>query len=170
MTQFNTFANVPTENAPAPISHDFGDYGKVRLNGAVTYLDSARQITADLPLMAQSGLLFQPPHWRGRVSGGWETNNISVTAVGNYIGPVKDDRFQPVVTVPSFVTFDTVLHLTADRNSGFLGGMGFTVSIQNIFNEKPSPIRFVDPAALRYDSINQSTFGRTFSLTLSKAW
>jgi outer membrane receptor protein involved in Fe transport len=157
-------------DAAVKYSHDFGDSGKMQLNGAVTYLDSARRITADLPLMAQSGLIFRPPHWRARLSGGWEKDNISITAVGSYIGPVKDDRFQPIVTVPSFVTFDTVLHLTTDRNRGLLGGMGFTVSIQNIFNERPSPIRFVDPAALRYDSINQSTFGRTFSLTLSKAW
>src|SRR3546814_10999014 len=89
-----------------------------------------------LPLMAQSGLIFRPPHWRARLSGGWEKDNVSITAIGSYIGPVRDDRFQPITSVPAFVTVDTVLHLTTDRNSGLLGGLGFTVSIQNIFNEK----------------------------------
>src|SRR3546814_9527996 len=85
--------------------------------------------TCALPiLMAQAGLIFRPPHWRARLSGGWEKDNVSITAIGSYIGPVRDDRFQPITSVPAFVTVDTVLHLTPERNSGLLGGLGFTVS------------------------------------------
>src|SRR3546814_19443256 len=79
-------------DAAVKYSHDFGDSGKIQINGTVTYLDSTRRITADLPLMAQSGLIFRPPHWRARLSGGWEKDNVSITAIGSYIGPVRSEE------------------------------------------------------------------------------
>src|SRR3546814_10126406 len=82
----------------------------------------------------------------------------------------KDNRFQPSARVQAFVTFDTVATVRSARASGLLSCTNLTIAIQNLFNEKPSLIRTVDPAAFRYDSINHSPFGRVISLTLSKAW
>lgn len=151
-------------------SRDLDDSDKIVVNGGLTYLESTRQITADLPEMAQAGLIFRPPHWRGRFSAGWEQANVSLTVVGNYVGSMKDDRFQPITKVGSFVTVDTVLHVSGRAGGGILNGTSLTIGVQNLFNERPQTIRSIDPAALRYDSINHSTLGRTFSITISKAW
>src|SRR3546814_2732558 len=104
-------------DAAVKYSHDFGDSGKIQINGTVTYLDSTRRITADLPLMAQSGLIFRPPHWRARLSGGWEKDNVSITEKGSSIGPVRDDSFQPITSEPAFVNVDTV---TSDEHTSTL--------------------------------------------------
>src|SRR3546814_18824580 len=91
--------------------------------------------------------------------------------------PTRTDTLFPYTTLcrsrargQSFVTFDTVATFRSARASGLLSGTNLTIAIQNLFNEKPSLIRTVDPAAFRYDSINHSPFGRVISLTLSKAW
>lgn len=150
--------------------HDLGDDRTLSFKGALSYLDSSRRITANLPTMPQAGLIFQPPHWRGRMSASWEEANFVLSASGSFVGGTKDNRFQPSARVQSFVTFDTVATFRSARASGLLSGTNLTIAIQNLFNEKPSLIRTVDPAAFRYDSINHSPFGRVISLTLSKAW
>src|SRR3546814_10079496 len=97
--------------------------------------------------MAQSGLIFRPPSWRGKLSGTWQQDGVSFTAVGNYIGGLRDNRFQPAMRVPRFVTVDAVLNCR-QWSRGLLGGTSLAVSIQNILNQIPPSIRSLDPAAL----------------------
>jgi len=149
---------------------DLGNDRTLSIKGALSYLDSTRRIATGLPFMPQSGLIFQPPHWRGRMSASWEEANFALSASGSFIGRTNDTRFQPTATVQSFVTFDTVATVRSGTTNGVLAHIDLTVAIRNLFNEKPSLIRTVDPAAFRYDSINHSPFGRVISLTLSKAW
>ena len=150
--------------------HDLENGKTFSVKGALSYLDSTRRITTGLPSMPQSGLIFQPPHWRGRMSASWEEANFVLSASGSFVGGSTDNRFQPTARVRSFVTFDTVATFRSEVASGVLSGTNLTIAIQNLFNERPSLIRTIDPAAFRYDSINQSPFGRVISLTLSKAW
>ena len=157
-------------DASIKYSSDVGDRAKIWVSGALSYLDSTRQIVAGQPELAQSGLIFRPPNWRGKISGTWEEEGFSLTAAGNYIGAMKDDRFQPITKVPSLVTVDAILNVSNGDRRGLLGGTSLTITIQNLFNEKPRSIRSLDPAALRYDSVNHSTLGRNISLTVSKAW
>ncbi|OWQ97567.1 TonB-dependent receptor [Sphingopyxis bauzanensis] len=157
-------------DASIKYSRDVGDGAKVWISGSLTYLDSTRQIVAGQPEMSQSGLIFRPPNWRGKLSGTWEEGDVSLTAAGNYIGTMKDDRFQPVMKVPSFVTVDAILNVSSGERRGLFGGTTLTITIQNLFDEIPPSVRSLDPAALRYDSVNHSTLGRTFGLTVSKAW
>jgi outer membrane receptor protein involved in Fe transport len=149
---------------------DLSDLGMLAIKGAASYLDSTRRITASLPAMDSAGLVFTPPHWRGRLSAGWERGNVTVTAVGSYIGGTEDSRFAPVVRVGSFATLDTVATIRSDVRQGVFANIELTIAIQNLFNEKPAFVRSTDPSALRYDSTNNSTFGRVTSLTLTKKW
>src|SRR3546814_6610170 len=94
-------------------------------------LDSSRRITANLPTMPQAGLIFQPPHGRGRMSASWEEANFVLSASGSFVGGTKDNRFQPSARVQSFVTFDTVATFRSARASGLLSGTNLTIAIQD---------------------------------------
>src|SRR3546814_5958655 len=50
--------------------HALGDDRTLSFKGALSYLDSSRRITANLPTMPQAGLIFQPPHWSGSMKVG----------------------------------------------------------------------------------------------------
>src|SRR3546814_16185634 len=81
------------------VRHDLGDDRTVSFKGALSYLESSRLITANLPTMPQAGLIFQPPHWRGRMSASWEEANFVLSASGSFVGGTKDNRFQPSARV-----------------------------------------------------------------------
>src|SRR3546814_20536914 len=110
--------------------------------------------------MPQAGLIFQPPHWRGRMSASWEEANFVLSASGSFVGGTKDNRFQPSARVQSFVTFDTVATFRSARASGLLSGTNLTIAIQNLFNEKPSLLRTVAPAASSEARCNEQEFCR----------
>ena len=107
-------------DASIKYSRDVGENAKVWVGGSLTYLDSTRQIVAGQPEMAQSGLVFRPPNWRGKLSGTWEEGDVTLTAAFNYIGTMKDDRFQPVTTVPPFVTVDAILNVSSGERRGLI--------------------------------------------------
>jgi len=58
----------------------------------------------------------------------------------------------------------------ANRRSPLLAGIEVIASIQNAFNDKPSPIAVRAYTDTPYDSTNYSPFGRVLSLTVSKKW
>src|SRR3546814_20683980 len=102
--------------------------------------------------MPHAGLIFQPPHWRGRMSASWKEANFVLSASGSFVGGTKDNRFQPSSRVPSFVTSDTVATFRSARTSGLLSGTTLNIAIYNLLNKKPSLIRTVDPTALPNES------------------
>src|SRR3546814_20341767 len=69
-------------DASIKYSSDVGDRAKVCVGGALTYLDSTRQVIAGQPEMAQSGLIFRPPSWRGKLSGTWQQARSEERRVG----------------------------------------------------------------------------------------
>ncbi|MDF0544993.1 TonB-dependent receptor [Sphingobium sp. H39-3-25] len=157
-------------DATVDYSRDLGTTGSIALKGSLSYLDSRRVLTRSQPSIEQAGVIFRPPHWRGRLNAGWKRDNVAFTATGNYIGSTLDNRYSPFVKVGSFVTLDTVATIQTTASRGIYSNVTWTVGVQNLFNEKPALVRTTDPVGLRYDSINQSTYGRVISLTLSKAW
>src|SRR3546814_14401134 len=86
----------------------------------VTGVQTCALPISNLPTMPQAGLIFQPPHWRGRMSASWEEANFVLSASGSFVGGTKDNRFQPSARVQSFVTFDTVATFRSARASGLL--------------------------------------------------
>ncbi len=151
-------------------SHDFGSDGRLFIKGAATYLDSTRQVTANLPLVPQAGVIFTPSHWRGRVNAAWDRDDLTVVLIGNYVRGTQDNRFSPVTRIASFTTFDTVVTVKSGADRGFLSRIEWRAALQNIFNKSPAIIRTSSPSLPPYDSLNQSPFGRVVTLTLTKAW
>jgi outer membrane receptor protein involved in Fe transport len=139
------------------------------LSASASYLKSNRQLIEGLPTVQNAGIIFNPPNWRGQGGGTWTRGNASFSAFASYIGGTTDNRQTPFVDVGSFFSVDAVAQIKSSATSGLFKDVGFTLSVTNLFNRKPSAIRTsstVDPA---YDSTNYPTIGRFVSLSISKS-
>lgn len=136
----------------------------------LSWLDSEQQIGPGLPETQLAGVLFNPPHLRGRGELSWTRGTFTVTAALNYIGPVRDTRRSPSARIAGMAPFDLTIRYRRPAGRGLLDGLDIAASAQNLFNEAPTPITtnlFLDTP---YDSTNYSPFGRVFSLSVTKSW
>ena len=81
-----------------------------------------------------------------------------------------DNRAQPFEQVGSFLAVDMIAQLRSRTAVGMLKDVALTLSMLNVFNEKPSRIRSNSSADPSYDSTNYPATGRAVSLTISKSW
>jgi outer membrane receptor protein involved in Fe transport len=144
--------------------------GSLTLTGLASYLDSERQISAGQAVVRRAGIIFNPPHWRGRLGGTWADRNFDLSVFASYVGGTRDDRFAQVERIGAFVTLDASLRIQVTASQGFLRDAEVRLSALNLLNETPALVRDLDPAAPPYDSINQSPVGRFISLSVIKSW
>jgi outer membrane receptor protein involved in Fe transport len=142
----------------------------VRLEGSASYLKSDQQLSAGFPLQQMAGLIFNPPHWRGRLGGTWRQDNVTFSAYGSYIGGTTDNRYTPDEHVGSFKTLDLVGQLRSQPRNGAGSGMTLTLSVQNLFDAGPDVIRNAIPTDPPYDSTNYPVAGRVISIAIAKAF
>lgn len=138
--------------------------------GNVTYLDSKQRLIADEVAQDIAGVIFYPPHVRGRAGLLWDKGPISLSAYVNYVGGVRDERATVATRVSGMTTLDMSAVYKVDAGAGVLRDMEILVSIQNISNVKPDLIRTSASYFPPYDSTNYSPVGRFVSLTISKSW
>lgn len=153
----------------ASYRREFGTSDRLNITASASYIESDRQLTSGQPTLQLAGTIFDPPHWRGRGGGTWERSNFAFSAFANYIGDTVDDRFQPNTRVGAFTSIDLTARVKTTGGGAF-GGIQATLSLLNVFNEKPAIIRNSDPADPPYDSTNYSVAGRVVGLMLTKSW
>lgn len=144
--------------------------GSLTMSLNASYLVSEQQLTAGLPITRLAGILYNPPHFRGRGEISWAKGPFIVTGNVTRIGPVKDSRAEPAVRIDGMTPVDLTLAYRPGQGRGPLADIDVTLSLQNIFNDKPAPIAtslFYDTP---YDSTNYSPVGRFVSLALLKKW
>ncbi len=144
--------------------------GSLTMSLNASYLVSEQQLTAALPVTRLAGILYNPPHLRGRAEISWAKGPFVVTGNVTRIGPVKDSRSEPAVRIDGMTPVDLTLAYRPERGRGPLANIDVTLSVQNLFNDKPAPIAtslFYDTP---YDSTNYSPVGRFVSLALLKKW
>lgn len=144
--------------------------GQISLKGSASYIDSERIVTEGMVPTKQAGIIFAPPHWRGRLLSTWERGAITLTAIASYVGGTKDNRAAPTAKIASFTSFDAVLKVRSTDKRGLLANVEWTIGVENLFNKKPALIRTSLPSIPPYDSLNQSPVGRVVNLTITKAW
>lgn len=140
------------------------------LSADVAYLDSDQQLSPSQPVLPLAGVIFNPPHWRAQATGGWSTGGLTLTAAANYTGGVRDVRFDPAVPVHGMTTFDVTARYRITKTSSVLDGLDLTLSVQNLFNDKPDPIAVSIPYDTPYDSTNYSPVGRLIAFEVRKTW
>ncbi|KUR75366.1 TonB-dependent receptor [Novosphingobium sp. Fuku2-ISO-50] len=147
---------------------DLGHENFIKLESSASYLESEEQLSPGFPQLQMAGVIFNPPHWRGRAGASWQQNNVTISAFGSYVGGTIDNRYTPDVRVGSFKTVDLVGQWRSKAKSGLGSGMTFALSVQNLFNAKPAVIRNSIPTDPPYDSTNYPAAGRVIGVSISK--
>ncbi|UIJ44797.1 TonB-dependent receptor [Sphingomonas cannabina] len=144
---------------------------EIAVSANASYLSSRRRISADQAARPLAGILFNPPHWRGRATASWRHDRFSLTAIANYTGRLQDTRFSPATVVPDQVRFDfTLRYRSGDTGPAWLRGLDVTLGVENAFGAEPPPIFISSVTDTPYDSTNYTPFGRVISLAIAKSW
>lgn len=138
--------------------------------GNLTYLDSKQRLVPDEEAQDIAGVIFYPPHVRGRTGLLWDKGPTSLAAYVNYVGGVRDERAILATRISGMTTLDLTAVYKVDEGAGVLRDMEILVSLQNISDVKPDVIRTSASYFPPYDSTNYSPVGRFVSLTISKSW
>lgn len=143
---------------------------QLQLAASASYLDDKRQPVANQPYEERAGLIFTPPHWRARASAGWQSRTLQFAAALNYAGSTLDRRRPLESTVGAFTTLDLSGSFRPAIDHGALAQLELRLTVQNLLNEAPDPIRNPSAASIPFDSTNQSPIGRFVALSVTKQW
>lgn len=143
---------------------------QLQLAASASYLDDKRQPVANQPYEERAGLIFTPPHWRARASAGWQSRTLQFAAALNYAGSTLDRRRPPESTVGAFTTLDLSGSFRPTIDHGVLANLELRLTVQNLLNEAPDPIRNPSAASIPFDSTNQSPIGRFVGFSVTKQW
>lgn len=149
---------------------DLGGRDKFNINAAASYLDSMQQLSPGQPDVQIAGTIYHPPHWRARSSIDWQRGNFALTTSFSYICGLLDNRYEPYIGIGSYKSVDAVARISATDQRGLFAGTSFTLSILNLFNEKPAYARSISATGYHYDSTNFPSIGRFVSLTATKVF
>lgn len=149
---------------------DLGSAGRLLLTGAASYLESNRRLAPGQPTFELAGMIFQPPHWRGRAGVVWDSKRAGASAFVNYVGRRTDNRFPAIETIGSFVTVDLNASFRTGTSDRALRSLELRLSALNLLNAKPHFIRNVFAEGAPYDSTNESPVGRFLGVSIRKIW
>lgn len=145
-----------------------GDSLGVDVSGS--WLSSTQQLTADLPEIRLAGSVFRPPSHRARASVNYQSNSFKLSSALNYTGELADRRFAVASTLPPSVTVDFGASHDVIKGEGKYPGLSISLTVNNLFNDKPPIIRITGPSDTPYDSTNYSPIGRFVAIGIRRHW
>ena len=131
--------------------------------------------TAYIPLLDTFG---EPTKWRGRGQVSWTQAGFTAAMGINRVSAYDNSLATPYETIDAWTTGDIYLSYDAKdaRATGWMSGMRFALSIQNVTNEAPPYVRIPsefllpDVNPVPFDSANASPLGRFIAVQVSKHW
>ncbi len=142
--------------------------GTLDLIASSSWLQGNEQIGADAPAVDTVGLVFNPPHWRGRTGFVWRRDGFDVATYVNYIGGVRNVQQTPYINGTSETTTDLAFGYKFGAKAGLLNDSHIMFSITNLLDQAPPHLNPSVVYAQPYESTNYSAIGRLMSLTVSK--
>lgn len=149
---------------------DFTVRDHLKFSADAVYIESRQQLSASQPILPLAGTIFNPPHWRGQANFTWKHDDATINLTGHYTGGVTDNRSTTVYQITSMTTLDMTARYALHDVFGPLRGVTLTLSVQNIFNAKPTQITTSSRTDTPYDSTNYSPFGRVISFGVNTKW
>lgn len=144
--------------------------GELGFSSLVSWIDSSQQIGASAPVTDLAGVVFNPPHFRARSSASWTSSILNSAVFVNYIGGVRDNRFQPNTDGDSMVTIDVMIGATIKTGNTPDRDLKVSVVVNNVFDQRPPYLRALASNYVNYDSTNYSALGRIVALSVNKKW
>ena len=164
----STFEKAEGANLGANYS---ASLGRNNLNASVngTYLDLSERFTSVSPPQRLSGVVFEPPRFRGRATATWSVASWSFTGTANYTGAEKNIYLPGSPKVDSWTTMDLQIALNDETQTW--GPFQIAFSVQNVFDANPPFVRYPSGyPGQDYDPTNASPLGRFMSLRVSKTF
>lgn len=144
--------------------------GSLTLQSSLAYLRSEQQLESGGQVEQLAGRAYRQPHWRGRVTAGWEVGDTSLAATLNYTGGSRNFRFTPVDEVAWMTTLDLTARHRLELPAMGARGVELGLVVLNAFNEAPDTIRTTSPYDAPYDSTNFSVTGRYVGVSIGVDW
>lgn len=162
--------NIEGVDATLNWRRDFGQGRSLSFNLAGAWLDSAQQVSEDLPQTRLSGTLFNPPKARARASVSYQSQQLSGSVYLNYTGALADRRFAAPARIAPQATVDLALRYNALAIESEEPGLALSLVVNNVLNKQPQVIRTTGPTDTPYDSTNYSPIGRFIAFGVSRRW
>jgi len=143
--------------------------GDVRTFANATWNHQTEQLTADAPIQALSGTVYNVPDFRGRAGASWSKHGLAVTAIVNYTSSETNTGVTPSQPIASLTTVDANLSYKFQESSGVRHGLALALSVTNLFDRQPPYVKTAS-TGLNYDSLNASVIGRLVALKVTKKW
>lgn len=162
-------AQVLVRGIDVLVSQRFGLFGgeaSVAFNGSYL-IDYRRQTTPVSPLIERVDTVGNPPDLRLRASANWDRGPFGATASLNYVDSYRDNVSVPPRSVSAWTTLDVQLRYRPQWG-GWLRGLSFSLSIQNLFDSDPPFVNRTTGQA--YDATNADPLGRFIAFQLIKSW
>jgi outer membrane receptor protein involved in Fe transport len=148
--------------------------GRLTFSGNGSWLNIKEKLLSTEPEMQISGIIFNPPDFKGRASLAWLQGPWSLVTTANYIGREWDNSTTPAVRIASWTTADAQIGyaIPAPKDWSVANGLRVSLSIQNMFDRDPPRVRAASTIypGLGYDPANASPIGRFISLYVAKHW
>lgn len=159
------------QGVDASAAYDFSTKaGDFSVSGSVSRVTKyAVQRMATEPFVDLLNTSGNPNDLRGRASLRWSQRPYDASLSVNYTGGYSNTTGFPTQKVDRWITTDLHFAYTVQRNSSVANGLTIAFDVENLTDEKPP---FVDNAESRigFDPEFASPRGRTFSISLRKAW
>jgi len=93
-----------------------------------------------------------------------------LTTALNFTGALKDQRFAIERRIEPSATVDVGANYDIIAGSGRDAGLSVSLTINNLFNDKPELIQTTGPTDTPYDSTNFSPIGRFVVIAIRQHW
>jgi iron complex outermembrane receptor protein len=144
--------------------------GRLGLDLDASWLESSQLLTDELPVVQLSGTVFNPPKFRLRAAANYRTDRLMLTSALNFTGALKDQRFAIERRIDPSATVDVGASYDIIAGSGRDAGLSVSLTINNLFNQKPEVIQTTGPTDTPYDSTNFSSIGRFVAVGIRRHW
>lgn len=149
---------------------DLGGDRHINLEVSGAWLDTLQQVTPDLPVVQLAGTVFNPPAFRLRASAGLQSRRVQLVVAVNYTGALKDRRFATATRLAPSATIDLSAQYALIQGESDKPRLSLSLSVSNLFNDKPELIGVTGPTDTPYDSTNYSPIGRFVAVGIRGRW
>lgn len=149
---------------------ELGSGDSLGIDVSGSWLASRQQLTADLPEVRLAGSVFSPPSYRARASVNYQSDSFKLSSALNYTGALTDRRFAVASKLSPSVTFDIGASYDVIKSERKDPGLSISLTVNNVFNDKPPIIRTTGPSDTPYDSTNYSPIGRFVAIGIRRHW
>lgn len=149
---------------------DLGDGRSLGFDLTGAWLESSQQLTNDLPEVQLAGTLFSPPKLRMRGTGSFRSGGFRVASSVNFTGKLVDRRFAAESRISPSATLDLSAGYDVISGQGRDSGLTISVTINNLFDDRPEVIRTTGATDTPFDSTNFSPIGRFVALGIRRHW